>query len=137
MNAERFIDTNILLYGYDLDAGNKRAVASSLIEEGWKSPGKTAISVQVLQEFQVNFTRKGFPYSEVNLIIEDLCRWPVINNTLPIFRHGLSLQQRWQLSLWDSMILAAAHASGAHQLITEDLQHGQNFDGIQTINPFI
>jgi predicted nucleic acid-binding protein len=59
MPAERFLDTNILLYGYDLDAPEKRRVAQSLIEQAWLKPGRTAISVQVLQEFHVNFVRRG------------------------------------------------------------------------------
>ena len=59
MPAERFLDTNILLYGYDLDAPAKRAVAQSLIEQAWIQPGRTAVSVQVLREFYVNFVRRG------------------------------------------------------------------------------
>jgi hypothetical protein len=47
MPAERFLDTNILLYGYDLDAPEKRQIAQSLIEQAWLQPGRTAISVQV------------------------------------------------------------------------------------------
>jgi predicted nucleic acid-binding protein len=47
-----------------------------------------------------------------------------------------TLQVRWQLSLWDAMILAAAQASGARELLTEDLNHGQNYGGIRVVNPF-
>ena len=54
MNAARFLDTNILLYAYDLDAPAKRAVALRLVEQGWTALGDTAISVQVLQEMHVN-----------------------------------------------------------------------------------
>ena len=53
MPAERFLDTNILLYGYDLDAPAKRAIAQTFIEEAWLRSGQTAISVQVLQEFLI------------------------------------------------------------------------------------
>jgi predicted nucleic acid-binding protein len=59
MIVERFLDTNVLLYGYDLDSPGKRQVARALMEEGWRHPGRTAVSVQVLQEFHVNFVRKG------------------------------------------------------------------------------
>ena len=136
MPAERFLDTNILLYGYDLDAGKKRSTAQALIEDAWLKPGRTAVSVQVLQEFHVNFVRKGNSPDEAAAVIEDFCLWTVVDNTLPIFRHGLSLQSRWQLSLWDAMILAAASSSGAQELFTEDLNHGQSYDGVQAINPF-
>jgi predicted nucleic acid-binding protein len=136
MLAERFLDTNILLYAYDLDAAEKREIARPLVEDGWLQPGRTAISVQVLQEFQINFVRKGRSPEEALVLLTDFTHWPVIDNTLALFRLGLSLQQRWQLSLWDGMILAAAQASGARELLTEDLNHGQNYGGIRVVNPF-
>ena len=136
MPAERFLDTNILLYGYDLDAPEKRHIAQSLIEQAWLQPGRTAISVQVLQEFHVNFVRKGHSVEEACALIADFSHWPVIDNTLAIFRLGLSLQLRWQLSHWDAMILAAAQASGARELLTEDLNHGQDYGGVRAVNPF-
>jgi predicted nucleic acid-binding protein len=137
MAVERFFDTNILLYGYDLDAPEKRLIAKSLVEGAWHQPGRTAISVQVLQEFQVNFVRKGHTHAEAATLVEDFALWPVIDNTLAIFRLGLSLQTRWQLSLWDAMILAAAKSSGARELLTEDLNHGQDYGGVLAINPFL
>ena len=99
MPVERFLDTNILLYGYDLDAGDKRKIAQTLIEEAWLKPNQTAISVQVLQEFQVNFVKRGRSASEAAAIIEDFCLWTVVDNTLSVFQHALSLQARWQTSL--------------------------------------
>jgi predicted nucleic acid-binding protein len=137
MPAERFLDTNILLYGYDRDAADKRAVAQSLIEDAWHKLGRTAISVQVLQEFHVNFVRTGNSPAEAAALIGDFSLWPVIDNTLSLLRLGLSLQARWQVSLWDAMILAAAHTSGARELITEDLNHGQDYGGVRVINPFL
>lgn len=136
MPAERFLDTNILLYAYDLDAPKKRSVALAIIEQAWLQPGRTAISVQVLQEFHVNFVRRGRTAAEAASLIADFSLWPIIDNTLPVFRLGLSLQTRWQLSLWDAMILAAAQTSGARELITEDLNHGQDYDGVRVLNPF-
>jgi predicted nucleic acid-binding protein len=137
MPAERFLDTNILLYGYDLDAPAKRAIAQSLLERAWLQQGCTAVSVQVLQEFYVNFVRQGHLPAEAAALIGDFTLWPVIENSLALFRLGLSLQSRWQLSLWDAMILAAAQASGARELLTEDLNHGQDYGGVRVVNPFL
>lgn len=136
MPAERFLDTNILLYGYDLDAPAKRLIAQSLIEQAWVQLGRTGISVQVLQEFHLNFIRKGHSAEEASALIADFSHWLVIDNTLAVFRLGLSLQLRWQLSLWDAMILAAARTSGARELFTEDLNHGQDYGGVRVVNPF-
>ena len=137
MPVERFLDTNILLYGYDLDAPAKRAVAQTLIEQAWIQPGHTAISVQVLQEFYVNFVRRGHRAEEALALIGDFSLLPVIDNSLALFRLGIALQTRWQLSLRDAMIVAAAQTSGARELFTEDLNHGQNYGGILVINPFL
>lgn len=136
MGAERFLDTNILLYAYDLDAPAKRAVAMGILEESWHRPSSIAVSVQVLQEFHVNFVRHGHSLAEAALLITDFCRWQVVDNTLNLFRLGLSLQARWQLSFWDAMIVASAQACGATQLLSEDFNHGQDYGGVRVFNPF-
>jgi predicted nucleic acid-binding protein len=136
MPVERFIDTNILLYGYDLDAPAKRVIARGLLEEALRQPGRHAVSVQVLQEFHVNFTRKGGSREVATVLVDDFSGLTVIDNSLALLRLGLTLQVRWQLSLWDAMILAAAQASGARELITEDLNNGQVYEGVRAVNPF-
>lgn len=137
MTAAKFLDTNILLYAYDLDAPAKRVVALRLVEEGWTSPGDTAISVQVLQEMHVNLCRRGISPAEATRIVGDFVTWPVVDNTLSLLQSAMDKQARWNISLWDSLILAAARAAGASELITEDLNHGQNYDGVKVINPFL
>ena len=137
MPADRFLDTNILLYAYDLDAPAKRAVARAILEEAMLQPSRTALSVQVLQEFHVNFVRSGHPVAEASLIVGDFFCWTVIENSLDLFQRGLRIQSRWQISLWDAMILAAAESSGARELLSEDLNHGHNYGQVCVINPFI
>jgi predicted nucleic acid-binding protein len=137
MNAAKFLDTNILLYAYDLDAPAKRAVALSLVEQGWSAPGDTAISVQVLQGMHVNLGQRGVSQTEATRIVRDFADWPVVDDTLELLQVALDEQARWKISLWDSLILAAARASGASELITEDLNHGQDYGGIRALNPFL
>jgi len=52
-----FIDTNILIHAYDLDAGEKRDRARRALQDAWEN-GNGILSTQVLQEFYVNVTRK-------------------------------------------------------------------------------
>jgi predicted nucleic acid-binding protein len=137
MNAVRFLDTNILVYAYDLDAPAKRAVAQGLVEQGWTAPGDTAISVQVLQELHVNLARRGVSPADAARIVRDFSDWPVVANTLELLLAALDEQARWKISLWDALILAAARASGASELITEDLNHGRNYAGVRVVNPFL
>ena len=136
MNATKFLDSNILLYAYDLAAPTKRAVALRLVEQGWSSLGEAAISVQVLQELHVNLDKRGVSRSEAAQVIRDFSQWPVVDNSLVLLLSALEEQARWQISLWDALILAAARASGAAELITEDFNHGQDYGGIRAINPF-
>jgi predicted nucleic acid-binding protein len=100
MSAARFLDTNVLLYAYDLDAPVKRAVALRLVEQGWSVPGQTAISVQVLQEMHVNLVRQGISPAKATQIVRDFAAWPVVDNTLDLFQAGLDAQARWKISLW-------------------------------------
>jgi predicted nucleic acid-binding protein len=139
MNAgspSRFVDTNVLLYAYDLESPQKRIRAKGIVEEGWKSLGQLVISVQVLQELEVNLERKKVSRGEIHQLIYDLSVWPVVDNTLMILKMALSEQVRWKLSLWDAMILAAARSVGARELVTEDFSHGQNYDEVRAVNPF-
>jgi predicted nucleic acid-binding protein len=136
MNATRFLDTNILLYAYDLDVPAKREVALKFLEDGWTRLGETALSVQVLQELYVTLCKHGLAATEATTAVRRYAAWPVVENTLDLFESALDEQARWQLSLWDALILAAARASGASELITEDLNHGQDYGGVRVINPF-
>lgn len=136
MNATRFLDTNILLYAHDLDAPAKREVALGFLEHGWNNPGGTALSVQVLQELHVNLCKQGLSPAEATKVVRRYAAWPVVDNTLDLLQVALDEQVRWQISLWDALILAAARASGASELITEDLNHGQDYGGVKVTNPF-
>jgi predicted nucleic acid-binding protein len=137
MNAIRFLDTNILLYAYDEDAPAKRVVALRLVEQGWTELGQTAISVQVLQEMHVNLERLGVPRLEAAQIVRDYAWWPVVDNSLELLLAALDQQARWRISLWDALILSAARASGASEILTEDFNHGQDYGGLRAINPFL
>ena len=132
----RFLDTNILLYAYDVESPAKRAKAMRLVEQGWKAPGDVSISVQVLQELAVNLERRKVSRGEIHQILYDLSAWPVVDNTLLVLKMALGEQSRWKISLWDAMILAAARSCGAQELVSEDFNHGQDYDGIRAMNPF-
>jgi predicted nucleic acid-binding protein len=136
MPAQRFLDTNVLVYAYDLDAPTKRATAMSLVQDGWRTPGGTAVSVQVLQELHVNLVRRGRTPEEAARVVSDFGHWPVIENTWPLLVAAMQSQVRWQISLWDALILEAARESGARELYTEDLNHGQDYGGVRVVNPF-
>jgi len=115
----------------------KRKVALALVEEAFKEPARTVISVQVLQEFFVNITKRKESDEVAAQLIDDFSCWLVVDNTQELFLSGLEVKGRWQLSLWDSMIVAAASQAGCGVLYTEDLNNGQDYGGVKAVNPFV
>ncbi len=137
MTTDAFIDTNVLLYAVSTDKGEQRErrVARRLLEaDNW------GISVQVLQEFYVNATGKlaqRLPEEEAMRFLAHLMRHPVVNLTPDIFLRGVELKNRYRISYWDGAIIAAALTLGCHTLYTQDLNHGQDYDGLHAIDPFL
>jgi predicted nucleic acid-binding protein len=132
-----FLDSNILLYGFStaLDHQGKRQCAERLLaKRDW------CLSAQVLQEFYVNAIKPqhGLARAVAAAVIEEiaLSRQVCPVDTALVFR-AIESQERFQLSYWDSVIVAAAMRLGCSTLFTEDLNHGQHFGSLQTINPFI
>ena len=130
-----FIDTNVLVYAHDLDAGKKHDKAKSLVAELWRSDPLPWISVQVLQELLVSLRRKDVPLPEIRDTVADYACWRVVENTVQLMKLGMSEMERWQLSFWDALMLAAARQTGATQVWSEDLTDAQDYGGIRVINP--
>ncbi len=84
----------------------------------------------------MNLERRGVARVEATQIIRDFSPWPVVDNSLDLLLCALREQERWDLALWDALILAAARASGAVELISEDFAHGQDYGGVRAANPF-
>lgn len=83
----------------------------------------------------VNLVRKGVAVDEFADTVRRYLAWRVVNNTKPVFRRALDVQQRWQLSFWDSTVVAAAQRAGASELWSEDLKPGQDYGGVLVVNP--
>lgn len=133
-----FVDTNILVYAEDRDAGRRHEVARDLVLDLWNSR-EGVLSVQVLQEFYVTVTRKlkkPLSAEKAAEIVEEYLTWTVVENTKPLLRAALALQDKAQLSFWDAMVVQAALDARCEQLLTEDLNAGQRFGGLTVVNPF-
>jgi len=137
MTARYFVDTNIIVYAHDINAGQKHKEAVLKLEELWFSDTPPAISVQVLQETYAALLKKNISFEQIEALMEDLMRWQVITNSKELFIQGMKIHRRWKISTWDSFILAAAQEAGAKYVLSEDLTHNHNYDGIKVINPFI
>jgi predicted nucleic acid-binding protein len=132
-----FVDSNVLLYAVDDADLNKQQAARDWRAELWKSRrGRT--SFQVLSEFYVNAVRKRpSAREEARAEVRDLLAWNPVVAEAALLELGWKIQDRYHLSFWDAMIVAAAKAASCRYLLTEDLQAGQALDGIEVVNPFL
>lgn len=132
-----FIDSNILIYAYDRSAGVKREAAKALIRRLWDERSG-CISVQVLQEFFVNVTRKipsPLEAYEAREVISDFFYWRVHRPGASDVLSAIDIHQRLEISFWDAMIVGSAAAQGCSALYSEDLNEEQHYDGVEVINP--
>lgn len=133
-----FVDTNVLVYGHDKDAGAKHERAAALVAELWERQ-RGVISTQVLQEFYVTVTQKiptPIAPNRTRGIIRAYGQWKLEMNALATILQASEIQEKHRLSFWDAMIIAAAMRGGAQLLLTEDLNHGQVIEGVRVCNPF-
>ena len=133
-----FLDTNILVYAYDISSGKKHNTARNIVTDLWNSR-TGALSVQVLQEFFVSITKKipnPLDVKTASDIIRDFLLWEIIDNDGELLLAAMDIQTRYLYSFWDSLIIAAAVKSGASVLLTEDLKNGQIIEDVMIKNPF-
>jgi len=134
-----FVDTNVLIYGVDDRELVKRDRARAWLSECWrKQCGR--LSTQVLNEFYVNVRRKFR-----GVLTEDGARaevrryqtwrpWTVDHQTVEF---AWAVESRFGLNYWDALMVAAAQQQGCTILLSEDMQHNQQLDGVRVVNPFL
>lgn len=133
-----FLDTNIIVYAYDVSAAEKHEIAKKIVLDLWDS-GFGVISTQVLQEFFVTITQKIPKPMDKRVardIVSDLLKWEVVVNDGESILEAAEILFQYGYSFWDSLIIAAAMRNGAEALLSEDLAHGQTIHGVTIKNPF-
>jgi len=138
MTARTFVDTNILVYAHDRDAGPKSEIAASHLRDLWEGENGVT-SVQVLQEFYVNAVRKispPLPIPAAREILRVYRVWVKQATSVDTVLRGTEIAELAQLSFWDGLIVASAEQTGASILLSEDLNHGQVIAGVKVVNPF-
>jgi predicted nucleic acid-binding protein len=138
MNAKSFVDTNVLVYAATAreDAPEKYRRAKDIV-----AYGNISLSTQVIGEF-VNTVQNRRKMSRPLTIVETmkwldrLFKFPLVVVDRAVVESAMMVQQRYQLSYWDSQIVAAAERSGAEVLYSEDMNHGQLYGAVRCENPF-
>ena len=138
MTGPLFVDANVFLYARDQDEPAKMPRAKAWIECLWRErTGRT--SMQVLSEFYVNLKRKSgarVPAEEAWDAVSKYLAWKPHPVDETLFRRAREIEQRFRISWWDSMVVAAAQLQDCALLLTEELQDGAVFGTVTVRSPF-
>ena len=137
MSAEKaFFDTNIFFYAYSSVDPKKQVVAQTLFRQCLEDE-RLVISTQVIQEFYVAGSRKlAIAKDSLVLLADRLLDLPVVQVTPALIRKAMRTEGIYQISFGDVLIVTAASVAQATVLYTEDLNHGQLYEGVRADNPF-
>jgi len=134
-----FVDTNILVYAEDRDAGRKHTAALAAVRALWDDR-QGVVSVQVLQEYFITVTRKlkkPMTTDKASEAVREYLTWTVVENTGLLLVAAIGLQRRTRLSFWDALIVQAALDADCDLLFSEDLNAGQRFGKLTIVNPLV
>ena len=138
MTARVFVDTHVLVYARDRTDADKHRRALAWMAGLWEK-GSGRLSWQVLHEYYVTVTRKLDPpraRDDAREDVSSLVTWRPVALGLPVIDLARRIEDEYGLSWWDALIVAAAQVAECDYLLSEDLQDGQDFDGVQVLSPF-
>jgi predicted nucleic acid-binding protein len=128
-----FADTNIAVYALDGSEPVKQSTAQALL----LATPAPATSPQVLRElYSVAVSKLSTSPAAAALAVETLLPSVAVVEDAALVLAAVGAAQRWQLSIWDALIVEAARRAGCSRLLSEDLQDGMDFDGVVVDNPF-
>lgn len=132
-----FVDTNLLVYAIDQRDLDKQAKARIILKK-ITDEGRVVISTQVAQEFYVVATTKlRADRFFIKNIVHSFRNFETVYPDLDLIEAAIDISMLFQLSFWDSMIVAAAEKAKCGFIFSEDLNAGQTYRGITVINPFL
>ncbi len=138
MPGRVFFDTNILVYAHDSESPEKKARSQELIFQSLRD-GTGVISPQVLSEFFVTVTQKvakrlAVDHARAEILL--LATMATVDLDATLVVRAVDLKEKWQVSYWDGLILAAAERAECDIVYSEDLSAGQSYGSVTVRNPY-
>jgi predicted nucleic acid-binding protein len=139
MKDRILVDTNILIYAYDIENPEKQAKAFQIIDR-LASTQKGVISAQILGEFFVTVTQKlktPLDAATAYQSIQNYMRsWQILDISPQIVLEAIKGRITYSISYWDAQIWATAKLNQISMIFSEDFQDGQMLEGVLFKNPF-
>ena len=138
MKDKIFIDSNIWIYLFTSDNVSKNELARNFITDNTVKGNVLVISYQVINEVGAVLKRKKkFNEDKIRFVFDTMLDLCVVQDfSREIIIKASMLRDEILVSYWDSMIIATAIESGCQSLTSEDLQNGQEIQGITIVNIF-
>ena len=130
-----FLDTNVVVYAFDGADPEKQRIAIEVLE----GSERLVVSTQVLLESWWVLTRRlaePLDENQASEVIDQLCTLPVVSTDPQLVRQAIQTSLRFDIAVWDALIIEAARAAGCRRVMSEDLHAGQDFEGVAVENPF-
>ena len=135
------LDTNILVYAYDVSEKRRREIAKGLVDEVWDAGGGV-VTLQNLSEFFFAVTRKvqkPVPVVDAKTIVSDILRssrWMVIDRNAGTLVKAMEIVESVRAPFWDALIAVCMLEHGIEVIVTENEKDFKNVPGITVMNPF-
>jgi predicted nucleic acid-binding protein len=135
------VDTNVIVYAHDRQAGSKHDRARELLA-ALSGEGRLWLSAQVLNEFAAVLLRRraeqALSLEQITQLVEQVrALGEVVSVTGSMTTAALQGIQSHGLSFWDALLWVAARDHGIRQIYSEDFQHGRDLEGVVFLNPFV
>jgi predicted nucleic acid-binding protein len=137
MSDREFLDTNVLIYAFDVASRRKHDIAQALTMRAVN--GEFTISAQVLAEFSATLLQKyrsQYDARAVVAILDTLRPIPLIVPDAAMVRRAVEAHGQYGIQVYDGMIVAAAERAGCKKILSEDLNAEQEYFGVTVVNPF-
>jgi predicted nucleic acid-binding protein len=137
MPGPDFLDTNVLVYAYDVTDAAKQSIAQDLVRRA--IAGGLVISAQVLAEFTATLLHKLSPApssGDVVALLDTLAPIRLVPPDHDTIRRAVEVRAAYGLHFYDGMIVAAAERAGCERIWSEDFNPGQKYFGVVVANPF-
>ncbi len=143
MAAISLIDTNVLVYRFDVRFPEKQAIATRLLREGLRTDS-VRIPHQAVLEFMAVVTRVRIgsqsllsPTEAMRETEELLDQFRILYPDAAVVRTALRGTAAYQLPWFDAHLWAYAECYGLAELVSEDFEHGRLYGSVRAMNPFL